>query len=237
MPRNHDRYKQMTYCFEFGDDEWKAEALRGLIRRIPHLDKINVYVDIGCGNGGTCCAVYRNMVEDGIPVRRAIGYDIACAWESRSADTAGIEFRQEDYCRNGIDADLATLNDVVEHTTRPQVILEAVAKRCRYAILHIPLDDRLSVFLPNAINYRLDAVGHISFWNVSSALNLLTASGLTPLHCYYTPGFLAPSGRKRVVQRLALPVRALVYKVSPWLASKTIGGVSLAVLCEGERAE
>lgn len=236
MQNSVNRYVGMRYSFDFGDDEWKAEVLRDLVNRIPGPGAVRAYVDIGCGNGGTFYALYKNMRADGIPVQRAIGYDVARAWEKSAQDRPEVEFRQADYSCEGIDADLATLNDVVEHMSCPQQMLAEVAKRCRYVILHIPLDDRLSVLLLNGINVRLEAVGHISLWNVCSALNLLTASGLTPLHCYYTPGFLAPSGRRRLVQWVALPFRGLIYAISPWLASVTVGGVSLAVLCEGERA-
>jgi hypothetical protein len=146
-----------------------------------------------------------------------------------------VEFRQCDFAEDGDDFDLATLNDVVEHLTCPQALLAQVGRRCRFVALHIPLDDRLSVVLGNQWNWRIGPIGHISMWNTASALNLLTASGLVPLRCTFTPGFLAPSGRHRVVQKLSLPFRFLLYWLSPGLAAATLGGVSLAVLCRGAR--
>lgn len=134
-----------------------------------------------------------------------------------------------------MEVDLATLNDVIEHVTCPQTLLAAVARRCRYVALHIPLDDRLSVLICDQWNRRIGPVGHISFWNTASALNMITSSGLLPLYCRFTPGFLAPSGRKRLVQKLALPIRMLMYVGNPGCAATTVGGVSLAVLCRGAR--
>ncbi|MCX7390981.1 MAG: hypothetical protein NTX02_07305, partial [Planctomycetia bacterium] len=65
---------------------------------------------------------------------------------------------------------------------------------------HIPLDDRLSVTLTQQWNYRLQDVGHLSFWNPASAITMLTSAGLEPLGCLLSPGFLAPSGRVRLSQ-------------------------------------
>jgi hypothetical protein len=146
-----------------------------------------------------------------------------------------LEFKTADFLDDDIKVDLATLNDVLEHVSAPQELLAGVARRCRYVALHIPLDDRLSVLLTDHWNYRLEELGHISFWNAASALSMITAAGLLPLYCRYTAGFLWPSGRKRLLQWVALPIRLLLYGVSPGLTAATVGGVSLAVLCRGAR--
>jgi hypothetical protein len=112
-------------------------------------------------------------------------------------------------------------------------MLKILSTRARYLAFHIPLDDRLSVLLTNQYNYRLNTVGHISFWSPASALTLLTASGLQPLSCYFTKGVYAPSSRLTLLQKIAFPVRAVITSVSPGLAAMTVGGVSLAVLCRG----
>jgi SAM-dependent methyltransferase len=227
------RYQTGDYEFDFGDDVWKAREMRKVIARIPDAQTIVSYADIGCGNGGVFVSLYNELLRCGFPLRRAIGYDIASAWHGVAAKHPEVEFRTADFLKDDIELDLATLNDVIEHVTCPQTLLAGVARRCRYVALHIPLDDRLSVLLSEQWNRRIGPVGHISFWNPASALNIVTSSGLLPLYCRFTPGFLAPSGRKRLLQQLALPIRMLAYAVSPGVAAATVGGVSLAILCRG----
>lgn len=229
------RYRTGNYDFDFGDDVCKAREMRKVIERIPDIPTITSYADIGCGNGGVFVSLYKELLQKGFVLRRAIGYDIASAWHETAAKNPGVEFKTADFLDDDIEVDLATLNDVLEHVSSPQALLAGVARRCRYVALHIPLDDRLSVLLTDQWNYRLEVLGHISFWNAASALSMITASGLLPLYCRYTPGFLWPSGRKRLLQKAVLPIRLLLYGISPGVTAAMVGGVSLAVLCRGAR--
>ncbi|MCA9240042.1 MAG: class I SAM-dependent methyltransferase [Planctomycetales bacterium] len=228
-----DRYKSGAYNAEFGDDRWKALQIQRLL--LPHvrLQGLRSYADIGCGNGGVLANLVQGLRDHGAPLGRAVGYDIAPIQDTAALDQQGIVFRQADFLDTEDTYDLITLNDVIEHVTEPTRFLTALSDRAKYLALHIPLDDRLSVHLTNQYNYRLQSVGHLSFWNASSAINLLTGAGLTPLACRFTPGFLAPSGRQRPLQIAALPMRWLLWTISPCIASKTLGGVSLAVICRG----
>ena len=229
------RYRDGSYDFNFGDDVWKAREMQKVIALIPDMTAINSYADVGCGNGGVFVSLYRELVRNGFPLQRAVGYDVASAYAETAARNPDVEFRTADFLEDGCEFDLVTLHDVIEHVTTPQVLLAGIARRSRYVALHIPLDDRLSVLLANDWNRRISIVGHISMWNVASALNILTASGLLPLKCRFTPGFSAPSGRVRWLQKAALPIRMLAYALSPGLTATTVGGVSLAVLCKGAR--
>jgi SAM-dependent methyltransferase len=229
------RYQDGNYDFNFGDDVWKAREMRKAIGHIPDAQTITSYADIGCGNGGVFVSLYRELILNGFPLQRAVGYDIASAWKAAAATNPEVEFKTANFLDDGIEFDLATLNDVLEHVTSPQTLLAGVGRRCRYVALHIPLDDRTSVLLADQWNRRIGLVGHISFWNTASALNLITSCGLLPLYCRFTPGFLAPSGRKRLLQKMALPARRLMYAASPGLTAATVGGVSLAVICRGSR--
>jgi hypothetical protein len=231
------RYQTGNYDFDFGDDLWKAHQMLKVIERIPDTPTIRSYADIGCGNGGVFVSLYKSLIQKGFLLRRAIGYDIASAWHRAAAMNPEVEFKTADFLEDGVEVDLATVNDVIEHVSSPQTLLAGIARRCRYVALHIPLDDRLSVVLADQWNFRIGQVGHISFWNAASALTMLTASGLLPLYCRFTPGFLAPSGRARLVQRLVLPFRWMMYAVNPGLTAATVGGVSLAVLCRGARQD
>lgn len=229
------RYEQGEYDTYFGDDQWKAQQMAAVIAAIPEPRDIRTFADIGCGNGGMLIHMCSELKELGFSLHQTVGYDIAPISKDSIATNPHITFKQVDFRDDDQSYDLVTLNDVIEHVGQPQQLLQQVAARARYVALHIPLDDRLSVTLTNQYNYRLGSVGHINFLNPSSAINLLTSAGLLPLQCHFTPGFLAPSGRQRFAQRMVIPLRYMTWLLSPSLAARTVGGVSLAVLCRGTR--
>ena len=229
------RYTQGSYDTHVGDDAWKAGQMRQIISHIPDKDSIRSYADVGAGYGGVFVALVGEFRDAGLPLTRSVAYDVGAFDEAVVAAHPELSFRREDFLTADEQFDLVTLNDVVEHVPSPEKFLAVVAQRARYVALHIPLDDRLSVLLaPTQFNFRLGLVGHISFWSPATALTMLTSSGLVPLKCRYTPGFLAPSGRVRLIQRVALPFRWLLWTISPGLAAITTGGTSLAVLCRGQ---
>ena len=228
------QYEKGEYCSDFGDDLWKAKQLAPIIGMIPGQDTVQTYADVGCGNGGVLACLRKQLDETGVRLAHTVGYDIAPIPNAIRERCPEIEFKQMDFFEDTQEYDLVTLNDVVEHVASPQEFLKKVGQRARYIALHIPLDDRMSVLLANQYNYRIGPIGHISFWNPASAINLLTSAGLTPLFCRFSPGFSAPSGRKRMVQKLIFPFRWVMWNVNRGLMAQTIGGVSLAVLCRGK---
>lgn len=235
QPVSDDWYTTGDYNVDFGDDAAKAGFMIDLMKDIPDLPTPHSYADVGCGNGGVFARIHKHLAGQNTGLS-SVGYDLLPEEKlcREVRDDRNIEFRRMLFSEDNQSFDLVTLNDVIEHVTEPRQFLQAVARRARYVALHIPLDDRLSVLLADQLNFRLKDVGHISFFNPCSALNLLTDSGLQPLHCKYTPGFMAPSGRERTVQKVAYGVRRLAWSVSPALMALTIGGVSLAVMCRGE---
>jgi SAM-dependent methyltransferase len=224
------RYESGLYSGFRRDGQWKARQLLCLLQAIPDKDTIQRMADVGTGPGDVLVHLRRFMVQAGFPLKEVFGYDIAPFPEGLAVANPQITFKHEDFLEAQEQFDLITVNDVLEHVTEPREFLKRVAARSRYVAIHIPLDDRLSVLVANQFNYRLGPVGHISFWNPASALNLVSAAGVLPLHCRFTPGFAAPSGRQRWTQRLVLPIRLVSWLLSPGLTAITLGGVSLAVL-------
>lgn len=228
-----DRYAHGFYDVDFGDEAWKADQMARALTHIPDPETVTRYADVGCGNGGVFVGIRSRLLANGFPIQRAVGYDIIPEEKFRDPQEPGIVFKRMDFFFDDEQFDLITLNDVVEHVVSPHNFLAGIARRARYVALHMPLDDRLSVLITDQYNFRLDSVGHISFWNPATALNMLTSSGLTPLWCGLTPGFMAPSGRARTIQRIAFVFRWAMWRINPGLMATTIGGASLAVLCRG----
>ena len=233
MDPTSQRYLRGAYEGEDKDGPWKARYMCKVICEIADKQTIKRYADIGCWHGGVLGNLVDLLNKSGFTLQKVDGYDISPFPEDIQEVYPEIEFIQEDFLRSDECYDLITLNDVLEHLSAPQQFLTEIAHRTRYVAVHIPIDDRLSVVLANQYNYRIKDIGHVNFWNPSSALNLISAAGLQPLHCSFTPGFLAPSGRERIIQIIAIPVRFIVGAISPGLAAVTVGGFSLAVLCRG----
>jgi hypothetical protein len=229
-----DRYRLGQYDCTFGDGAWKGAQMARLIGHAAAKEEVRSYADVGCGDGTVLRCIKEGLTAAGFSLTRVVGYDVAPPPANTAAVGPDIVLKHRDFADDDECFDLVTLNDVIEHVLCPQDFLEAVAARARYVALHIPLDDRVSVRIFNQYNYRIGPVGHISFFNPPSALNLLVSAGLLPLYCRFTPGFLAPSGRKRLIQKIALPLRLLSWWISPGLSASLLGGVSLAVLCRGQ---
>ncbi len=237
MDRSQDRYRQGEYDCNFGDGLWKGKQMARLIEDITDKGTIRRVADVGCGDGSVAAEVQRLSRACGFAIEKMVGYDISPISDQTRQRFPQVEFRNEDFFQGDEKFDLITLNDVVEHVLSPQVFLGRIAQRARYVALHIPMDDRGIVRFLNQYNYRIGPVGHVSFWNPATALNLLTASGLLPIRCRFTPGFMAPSSGRSLMQWIARPLRLMAWLISPAWSATTIGGVSMAVLCRGSAPE
>jgi SAM-dependent methyltransferase len=229
-----DRYVAGDYDVDFADDIWKAEQMSRLLAHVPDPHTVRSYADVGCGNGAVFAGIRRHLASAAWPIQRAVGYDLLPEDRFTAVDR-DLTFKRTAFACDDEAFDLVTVNVVIEHVQAPQEFLRVIGMRARYVALHIPLDDRLSVLLANQYNYRIGPVGHISFFSPASAINLATAAGLLPLCVLFTPGFMAPSGRQRLAQRLAFPFRWLLWRLNPGLMAATVGGASLALLCRGTR--
>jgi hypothetical protein len=228
------RYETGSYRSP-GDGVYKARDLVRFLASIPEVrTATRSFADVGCGDGSVFSAMLCEMSKSEFTLDMATGYDIGPPPPQGGPPLPPFASRkQEDFLCGTMTYDLVSLIDVVEHVVDPIGFVKAIAARCSWLLLHIPLDDRLSVVLSNQWNFRLQSVGHLSFWNPATALSMLTSAGVEPMLCGFTGGFAYPSGRVRLTQRAVLPLRWAMWRLSPGLMARTIGGVSLAVLCKG----
>ncbi len=212
------------------DATFKTTEFLKLLKTLKPAGKawLNSYADVGCGGGGVTIQTDEALRRCGYPLERTVGFDISPHVHSLRHST--VTFREEDFCTTDEHYSLVTLFDVIEHVPDPVGFLRSLADRCDFIALHIPLDRSLVNCLFDRFHHRLRHPGHLSILDAPAALNLVTSSGITPLEYAYTHGYGAPSGTMTMQQRLAFPFRFALAHLSPWLAQRTVGGVSLMVI-------
>lgn len=215
-----------------GDAQFKIEQLESLWtlcgEQLPgNLTRV---ADIGCGSGDTTILLRAMLRRFGYEETIVEGYDVHPDIADYSSD-ATLKFYQADFCVADIESiDFAIVFDVLEHVPDPIVFLKQIVERVNVIVFHIPLDNSLFSWIRNLPKENLRHPGHLVNLDPSSALNLLTMGGARIVDFMYTPVFRAPSGRERRAQRILNVIRSVLYKVSPYLLQRTLGGVSLMVL-------
>lgn len=212
------------------DSQFKANNFLRLFLQFARQTDLTItsYVDVGCGSGDIVKIVADSLRESGFNLVTVKAYDVSP--HVKNISNEGVEYVHGDFCESDEFADLVTLFDVFEHIPDPIGFLRLVSERCGVMGLHIPLDNSLNLAMRNQFRSKLQSPGHLIFMDAVFALNILAMAGFRVVEYKYTFGFRAPSGRRTALQKFTLPVRYLLAQVSPWLVSKTLGGVSLMVL-------
>jgi SAM-dependent methyltransferase len=214
------------------DAAFKAEAFLGLFREISVKSAFSIssLADVGCGSGDIVKMIADGLRSQGIHLSSVVGYDVSP--HVAALRNEGIEYVYGDFTAATRHVDLVTLFDVFEHVPDPVSFLKTIAARSIYVAMHIPLDDSLNCGLRNLFKTKLRNPGHLIFLDCSSALNLVAFAGLTVLDYKYTFPYETHTS---LLGRIANPLRRILGKVSPWLLSKTLGGVSLMVIAQSPK--
>jgi cyclopropane fatty-acyl-phospholipid synthase-like methyltransferase len=207
------------------DSAWKARHIASILRRHA-IDPANV-AEIGCGAGEVLRTLSLEFRD-----ARLTGYDISpnalriCsrkANERMSFVLGSLLEAEERY-------ELALAIDVFEHVEDCFAFLRQLRTKARYKVFHIPLElSALQVLRAQTLIDARRSVGHIHHFNKATALATLEDCGYTVIDCHYTSGRTELGGLGWKSRLLKAPREAL-FRMSPDLAARSLGGYSLLVL-------
>jgi len=232
-----DAYRSGSYFSDptrhADDAALKVRVFRSVFDRLPTetVGRVLRYADVGCGSGAVAMQTAQTLRDCGHPLSTAMAYDVSP--HVAQLRLKGVETRHADFTTQPDSFDLVTVFDVAEHVPDPAHFLARIGERARLVAVHLPLEDHLNWNLRGRHRTRLVDPGHLLVLDFAAAINVVTSSGLKVLDYAYTPGFEAPSGRSSRTAKLLAPARRFAARTSPWLVSKTLGGMSLMVLAEG----
>lgn len=216
------------------DSIYKVEAIKKILFKFLKNNNIelNSYADIGCGSGQIVKKLGEELKNEFSTLEILKGYDISP--HVKEIEDNYVDFYCQDFIKSEDYVDLVTLNDVFEHVAEPILFLKKVSERAKYIVMHIPLEDCISVNIRNLQKSKIKNPGHLLFLNINSAINLITFSGLEIVdYDYSIDSINAPSNLKTMKQKLAYPFKFLFLKISPYLYSK-IFGISIIVIAKGK---
>jgi cyclopropane fatty-acyl-phospholipid synthase-like methyltransferase len=208
------------------DSAWKASHIAGILQDNGVSPK--TVCEIGCGAGEVIRGLARRLPS----AARLVGYEISPdAYRLCAPKAAGkVEFRLANLLDEPVRYDLAMAIDVFEHVEDYFDFLRRMRDKAVFKVFHIPLDlSALALVRGRPLMDMRRSVGHIHYFSKETALAALQDTGYEVLDCRYTSGRteLPNLGWKT---RLLKAPRQAIFRMSPDLAARTLGGYSLLVL-------
>ncbi|NNC50923.1 MAG: methyltransferase domain-containing protein [Flaviramulus sp.] len=215
------------------DSKYKVGAIKKIL--IKYLNNNNFqlksYADVGCGSGEIIKLLGKELKQKFKTLQVLKGFDVSPHVEKLTND--GVEFINKDFTKTNEIFDLVTLNDVFEHIPNPTSFLNEVGRRSKLVVMHIPLENCLSVNIRNLQKKKIKDPGHLVFMDINSAINIVALSGLKIIDFEFSKDCLkAPSNNITILQKITYPFKVVLLNLNPYLYSK-IFGISIVILAEG----
>jgi hypothetical protein len=221
------KYLWQNPTWHVEDSPWKAEQILQIIRRNRLAPR--TVCEVGCGAGEILVRLKQKLPDH----CRFWGYDISPQAHALAAarEDERLHFRLGDLNEER-DAcfDLILVVDLLEHLEDYYRFLRSLRPWSVHKIFHIPLDLSAYTVLRNypILDLRR-TVGHIHYFTRDTALAALRDTGYRLVDWFYPPSGKPPAGRPLRQKMLGL-LRQGLYKLSPDLAVRALGGRSLMVL-------
>lgn len=224
------QYSELNPTWHSEHSSWKAKQI---IRSLEEFEiSPKKVVEIGCGAGGIILELSRHFEDSYFS-----GFDISPQANEISKNYANerVDFVLGDFfLLQKEEYDLAICADVFEHVDDYLGFLRALSQRQKLSIFHIPLDlSLISSLMPSILIKTRDAVGHLHYFNKTTAEATLTDCGFKIIDSRITEGCLAFPD-PGILGRFFWGIRRIVFHFSPKLAAQFLGGFSLLVLASSD---
>jgi SAM-dependent methyltransferase len=223
-------YSEINPTWHSEHSLWKAKQIAKSLSK--YEIKPTKVAEIGCGAGGIILELSK-LLESSV----FTGFDISPqAYEiSKKLENERVKFVLGDFFSiQNEEYDLMICADVFEHVDDYLGFLRALSKSQKMTIFHIPLDlSVISSLLPGILIRTRNSVGHLHYFNKSTAEATLLDSGFKIIDSRITEGCLE-FPEPGVVGRIFWTVRKVTFALSPKLAAQIFGGFSLMVLASSE---
>lgn len=229
-------YLEKVQDWHVSDSAWKASKVLQMMEK-NHLTFNSIY-DIGCGAGQILVELQKKIKSD---VTLA-GFDISpqAIEIAKSKENANLKFYYDDFLKAKVaSADLILLLDVFEHVPDYLGFLDAMRKKTKWIIFHIPLDMCARDILRKS-NYLLNTrktYGHLHYFSKETALATLSDLGYDVVDYSYTDDdeIQGKNALRRFKQRINYQIRKNMFRFNPSLAAAIFAHFNLMVLARGDQ--
>jgi SAM-dependent methyltransferase len=202
--------------------------------------KFDSVYDVGYGAGQVLVELQR-MLRPGVALA---GFDISpqAIHIARAKENASLTFYREDFLATEVPPpDLLLLLDVFEHVPDYLGFLDALRRKAKWIIFHIPLDACVTALLQRSEHmlYMRKQYGHLHYFTKETALATLVDVGYDVRDHFYTSDdeISGDTVRRTLGQKLLYRIRTKLFRVRPDLAAACFSRFSLMVLAQGDRRE
>ena len=206
---------------------WKASQICKLLDQ--HNVRPTSILDIGCG-AGHCL---KHVAEKFNCVAESLGIEPSPDVASKVKANA-VRIEQKSVHEVDRKFDLAMMLDVFEHVEDYLGFLKEARPKARWFGFHIPLDIYALRVLSGRMTNSRRQHGHLHYFTKETAIATLQDAGYEIVGWNFTAAaFEGPNRNPNSPRNL---LTRFLCKLSPALVSRTIGGLSLAVLASSEKS-
>jgi ubiquinone/menaquinone biosynthesis C-methylase UbiE len=243
-----DRYLEGDYLdkvptWHSEDAPWKAAHILRMLAK--HGITPRSVCEVGCGSGEILAQLQSKMDRDVV----FTGFDISpqAIAICRPKENAKLKFHERDFVkapREDETYDVLLVLDVFEHVPDYFGFLEALKRRARWIVFHIPLEVSVESVLRKSkyMMFMHETYGHLHFFTKETALAALADTGYRVVDYAFTTELAfrglaqKPVGLKAALffpfRSLFILTGMLLFRMAPAFTARLIKGNNLLVLAE-----
>jgi SAM-dependent methyltransferase len=222
-PHVNGKYFQNNPSWHVEYSPWKADNIFRFLKK-KQLHPKTIY-EVGCGAG----EVLRQLQLRMDPDCRFWGWDVAppAIEMAKQRENEKLHFDLADFPAIETPvSDLLLILEVVDHVEHYMGFLRAIKNRAEWKIFSFSLDISMqSALRDGELLRRREVHSHLHHFNKDLALAVLRDTGYEIVDYFYPPNFAYGT-----LAKLAKPIREVVFKLSPDLTARMLGGYSLMIL-------